>query len=120
MRKWTIAELRERDVERLAKRSAKEGMEAEARKALNSYYRLAAFSIYKFEIENNERSYTRALKSGYLAAMEEREERWIARLNEYLKPFNCEVTWTGLYPSLVVFGKYHRIDEVVTNGYFYD
>lgn len=120
MRKPTIAEMREKDILRLAERTTKPEAIEKARKALNSYYRLVGFSERLFYINNEERLYTRYSKNGILAEMEVQEDRWIKRLNEYLKPFGLVVNYSGIYPSIVRKGERNCIEEVFTYGYFYN
>lgn len=120
MRKPTVAEMREKDVLRLAERTTEPEAIEKARKALNSYYRLAGLSERLFYINNSERAYTRCFNSGVLADMEAQEDRWIKRLNEYLKPFGLAVVFTGIYPSIVRKGERNCIEEVFTYGYFYN
>lgn len=119
MKNLTIAEMREKDVYTLARRSANIEAVAMARKALNSFYRLAGFSNRLFDINNNERLYNR-YKGSRLEAMKKRESEWIKRLNSYLKEFNCAVCFSGLYPSLVVYGEHGSVKETVIYGHFYN
>lgn len=113
----TTAEIRRRNVYKLAERSDKykenplETIER-AQKAMNSFYRLAGFSERLFYINNDERLYTRYQKSGELEEMENRETRWIERLNEYLAEFKAKARYNGIYPSIT--------DTTRTDSGFYD
>lgn len=119
MRKPTVAELRHNDVLRLTERSTDPEAFDKAYKAMNSFYKLAGFSERLFYINNDEALYTRYTRHGRLEEMEAREDRWIKRLNGYLKPFNLEVQFSGIYPSLVE-KEESRIVYVFTYGYWYN
>lgn len=113
----TVAEIRRKNLYKLAERSASykesplETIER-ASKAMNSFYRLAGFSERLFYINNDERLYTRYIKNGWLAEMEERESRWIERVNSYLAEFSAKARYNGIYPSIT--------DTTKTDGGFYD
>ena len=119
MRQLTIAEWRQKEVETLHARNTAVSIE-DARKALNSYYRLCAFSERIFYINNDEALYTRYTRRGRLEAMEARETAWIKRLNNYLMPCGGCVAYTGLYPSIVVKGDNGCIENTVIYGHFYN
>ena len=106
MRQPTVSEIRYHNVLKLANRSA--NMEADpmgtverASKAMTSFYRLAGFSERLFYINNDETLYTRYNRSGRLEEMEAREERWIKRVSGYLKEFNADICFNGIYPSVI-------------------
>lgn len=119
MRKPTIAEMREKDVIRLAERTTEPEAVEKARKAMNSYYRLTGFSERLFYINNDERLYTRYSRNGLLEEMEAKEDRWIKRLNEYLQPFDLEIAFLGIYPSIVK-KEGTCIAYIFTYGHFYN
>lgn len=98
----TIAETRKENVLKLAERSEHflEDTAAtirRAEKAMNSFYRLAGYSLRKFEIENDGRRYNEKLSE----RMEKRELAWTKRVSEYLKEFNADIFFSGLYPSVI-------------------
>ena len=105
MRTPTTAEQRTRHLDTLARRAdhyADNPAQAwsEASKAMNSFYRLAAYSLRLFYINNDYDLYTRYQKHGRLARMEAREAEWIARVNRYLAPFHARAVFNGVYPSI--------------------
>lgn len=105
MRQKTVAEMRALYNERLAKRSANyekdpAGTLARAKKTMNSFYRLAGYSERLFYIQNDERLYKR-YEGRRLEKMENRENAWIDRARDYLKEFNADVNYCGLYPSII-------------------
>lgn len=113
----TTAEIRRRNIYKLAERSDKykeNPLETikRAERAMSSFYRLAGFSERLFYINNDERLYTRYQKSGELEEMENRETRWIERVNGYLAEFKAKARYNGIYPSIT--------DTTRTDSGFYD
>lgn len=104
MKKLTVAQIRENNIYKLAKRSKNFETDVnifnKARKAFNSFYRLAGFSERLFNINNDYELYRR-YQGKRLEAMEAREDAWIKRCNEYLKEFNAEVYYNGICPSII-------------------
>lgn len=99
------SELRKKALETLAKRSqnyteATADTIQRATKAMTSFYRLAGFSNRIFEIQNDERLYKR-YSGRRLEAMEKRESDWIDRVRDYLKEFNADINYNGIYPSII-------------------
>ena len=106
MRQLTVAEIRHNNLRKLAQRSENyeadpEGTFDRAYKAMNSFYRLAGFSERLFYINNDEALYTRYTRNGWLEEMEAREDRWIKRVSGYLKEFNADINFNGIYPSVI-------------------
>lgn len=87
MRKPTIAEKRAREVWHLASFKNPEPTEAdivEAKRFMNSFYRLCALSKDNSEYENIES----CCNSGWLKLNEQKEMKWAERLDE-----QCQKTW---------------------------
>ena len=102
----TVSEIRYHNILKLANRSENMandplGTVERASKAMNSFYRLAGFSERLFYINNDEALYTRYNRNGRLEEMEAREERWIKRVRKYLKEFNADIYFNGIYPSVI-------------------
>ena len=103
MRKLTVAEIREKYLYRLAERSDKYASEPaatvdRARRAFNSFYRLAGFSERLFYINNDEELYNHYRRR--IDEMENREDKWIKRVNGYLSEFHASAVFNGIYPSI--------------------
>ena len=74
MAQMTIAQLRERTIDELVKHKTEKPMSedyAEARRIMNSYYRLCGLCETNLYLQNDERRYN----SRYAKESEEREER---------------------------------------------
>lgn len=99
----TISEIRTKNLYKLAERSANQDDETltRAARAMNSFYRLAGFSERLCNINNNEYLYTKYIKNGWLDEMEKREDKWIKRVSDYLKEFNADICYCGIYPSII-------------------
>lgn len=105
MRTPTTAEIREKNIHKLAERSDNFTTDpitaiSNARKAMNSFYRLAGYSERLFYINNDYDLYSRYTKNGRLDRMESREENWIKRVNIYLSEFHARAVYNGVYPSI--------------------
>lgn len=116
----TVAEIRQKNIIKLAERSTnKDGQEIErARKAFNSFYRLAGFSERLFYINNDSVLYDRYTRRGRLAEMEAREDTWIKRINGYLKEFNVIVYYNGVYPSIVEQDEGGRVNDLFLTSWY--
>jgi hypothetical protein len=104
MAKKTIAQIREDNIYKLAKRSKNFETDPDifnkARKAMSSFYRLAAFSERLFYINNDSKLYD-YYKGSKLDAMETREETWRKRVKNYLSEFDADICYNGIYPSII-------------------
>ena len=110
-----VKRFREKDIERIlnyAGVAQDQDKEALARKAMNSFYRLAGFNEWRVAIENDERTYNYYKKQE--EALFNRFCKWHARLNEYFKPFGMVVKFYGIYPTLETFE-----GRNITYGYYY-
>lgn len=114
MAKWTIAQLRAREVERLAKMKTDDPTEAdyaEARRLMNSYYRLCGLSDTNLYLANDSRRYD----AKRLERSEERETAWYKRLSKEFHEFcGLRLNYFGHFPSIVD-DTYHHCVSV----YFY-
>ena len=101
MRKLTIAQQRERELQRLVgyKTSNPSASDInEARRLMNSLYRLCGLCEKNLWLENTER--TCNLKS--TQASEERERRWWQRLDKDFKEiYGLRLVYCGYMPSVV-------------------
>lgn len=94
MAQLTIAQRRERALNYFNQDYIRD--EETARKIINSFYRLSGLSERVCYRQNDERT----CNSRYTAELEEKEERWIERLNGYLKPYGLKVIYFGIYPTI--------------------
>lgn len=67
---------------------------------MNSYYRLCGLAETLLYLQNDERT----CNSRYTAAQEEKEQRWIKRMKEYLAPYNATIKYFGYCPTIVETG----------------
>ena len=109
MAKMTIAQLREREVEHLA--SLGNGSIPEAKRIMNSYYRLCGLCEANLYLANCERT----CNTKYTAESEAKEERWNKRLNKLLAPYGLELVYFGYFPTICFKGKYSKAISI----YFY-
>lgn len=118
MAKMTIAQMREKDVYKLAEMHNPNYTEkdvAEARRLFNSYYRLCGLSETNLYLQNDSRKHN----SSYAKAMEEKEDRWHKRLdNEFYEFAKLRLVYCGYYPSIGHVIKQGCFADVF-NGHFY-
>ena len=123
MPKLTIAQLREKEVYKLAKLHDPSNPEPsedaiqEARKLMGSFYRLCGLAERNLYLANDERTCNRPSTK----ASEDRESAWAARLSKQFLSFaGLELFYSGYAPSI---GHIHRpgggCSEVI-NRWFYD
>lgn len=118
MAKKTIAQLREMEVIKLAKFRSKAPTEAdinEARRIMNSFYRLCGLCTTNLYLTND--SYWHNKPS--TEASEAKEERWIKRLNQELKPYGLQLFFSGYCPSIGIVDNRGCVYEKI-NRWFYD
>lgn len=113
MAQLTIAQLRERDVERLADietvtlstrpreqhdtTDTREERLRTARRLMNSYYRLCALSYRNFHLRND----ARRANTRYAHDSEAREQKWFERLREdFEHTFGLTLVYDCFFPSL--------------------
>lgn len=115
MRQLTIAELREKDVQKLA--DIMQDRE-KAKRFFNSFYRLAGLEWRLLHYENNERFYTRNYE--WIKAESNRAYSWACRLNAELKPYGYKLYVSGGY--LQIYKEYPEtgaLGECLTRGWWY-
>ena len=92
MRKMSIAELRANEVARLASLDIKnERSEAitEAKKLMNSFYRLCGLEERLLYLANSEKT----CNSRYTASLELKAEKWRERLQAAFKTYGLMLVW---------------------------
>lgn len=114
MKKLTIAEKREWAIDRLVTRKAYPTTADwnQARKIMNSYYRLVGLCGRLLALDNTNSVYN-AKES---ESMSKRASAWFDRLNKQFAEFDAELTYFGWYPDIVKKGTTQ--DLYLT--YFYD
>ena len=111
----TIAELRRREVRKLAELNRDVEFE-EANRLMNSFYRLCGLCERNLELANDSTKYN----AKRLAKSEEKESRWYNRLNaEFQKLYGLSLVYCGYAPSIGTVGENGSFSEVITR-YFYD
>lgn len=120
MAKMTIAQLREREVERLARYKTSEPTEAdiaEAKSIMNSFYRLCGLADRNLYLANEEWSCNLASTK----ESEDREYRWYKRLNEQFKAnYGLELYYFSWLPSIIARDDEGRVTSEKIHRYFYD
>jgi hypothetical protein len=100
MAKMTIAQLRERELDNLVKIKTKSPTEAdydEARRNMNSYYRLCGLCERNLYMQNDESMHD----TRYAKQCEEKEDRWYKRLNQTFKrTYGIVLVYCGYFPSI--------------------
>lgn len=94
MRK-TIAEQRVEQVNKLYKRNESLGRD-NASRLMNSFYRYVGLRIRNVEDDNNERT----ANTKWHKANEDREEKWLARLERQFKEYGLILVFYGIYPTI--------------------
>ena len=100
MARMTIAQMREKDVYRLAEMHNNEPTEndiQEARKLFTSYYRLCGLCERNLYLQNDSRQHD----SWYAKELEEKESKWVKRLDKQFNDFaGLRLVYCGYYPSI--------------------
>lgn len=95
MKKMTVAEKRNNAIYKLLSRN--ENMtEADARKAMNAYYRLCGMNERLLYLEDNERTCNKKSTK----ELSERAEVALRRVNGYFEPFNATLVYFGYLPTI--------------------
>ena len=117
--RMTIAQLRERELDRLLKfktETPTEDDRREARRNMNSFYRLCGLAERNLYLANEER--TCNLRS--TAQSEEREMAWHKRLDKiFADTYGLHLVYCGYMPSIGTRDEHGAFYEKVTR-YFYD
>ena len=100
MARLTVAQLREREVKRLAAFKNPEPTDEdiqEARRNMNSFYRLCGLSERNLYLQNDERSHS----TRYAKECEEREDKWHKRLDKVFNDtYGLRLVYCGYAPSI--------------------
>lgn len=119
MAKMTIAQLREREVKRLALLKTSTPTEQdynEARKNMNSFYRLCGLCETNLNLANDERR----CNSSYTKISEARENVRYQRLNKiFHDTYGLNLVYCGYCPSIGVKNENGGFSERISR-YFYD
>lgn len=88
------------------------GIEYETAKTLvNSYYRFCCLEETLLYRENDEK----LVNNYYTKQLQEKEERWIERLQNKLKKYNLKMIWFGYLPTICEIGT----TKTALERYFY-
>lgn len=119
MKKSTIAELREKELKTLVAFKTVNPTEAdyqEARKNINSFYRLCGLCETNLYLANDEKR----CNSRYTQESEERESKWFERLNKvFSDTYGLKLVYCGYCPSIGTVDENGGFYEKV-NRYFYN
>lgn len=98
--RMTIAQMREKEINRLVAFKTETPTEsdfAEARRLMNSFYRLCGLSETNLYLANDERT----CNSRYTQESEAREDKWYRRLGKQFKEiYGLDLFYTGYAPSI--------------------
>ena len=102
MARMTIAQLREKEVERLARYKTDEPTEddiKEARRCMNSFYRLCGIDERLLYLEND----ARFCDKPYTKRLDEKRDKWHKRLDKQFHDlYGLNLVYCGYCPSIVV------------------
>ena len=119
MAAWTVAQLREREVKRLASLKNPDPTEEdinEARRNMNSFYRLCGLSETNLYLTNDERTHDKPSTK----KSEERETKWHKRLDKVFKDtYGLRLVYIGYNPSIGELDELNRFSEKISR-YFYN
>ena len=114
----TIKEMRQKELERLVAFKTDSPTEkdfAEARKLMNSFYRLCGLAETNLYLANDER--TCNLPS--TAKSEEREEKWRKRLDkEFKKKYGLSLFYAGYAPSIGTVDEHWACSEKISRFFY--
>lgn len=110
MANLTIKEMRENE---LVNFSTNYNIEInEARTLVNSFYRFCGLEETLLYRENDEK----LCNSNYTKTLQNKEERWIKRLQNNLSKYNLKMIWFGYLPTICEDGT----TKTALNRYFYE
>jgi len=121
MAKLTIAQLREKEVVKLAaydrRQITEEEAQATAKRIMNRFYRYNALRIRNFEDDNNEATYNKF----WHKQNEEKEERLCKKLNADINTlYGLNLTFAGLYAHIGEIDKENGcIKRDIISGWYY-
>ncbi len=120
MARKTIAQLREMEVDKLAHMKSAEPSEAdysEARRLMNSFYRLCGLCETNLYLANDERRHD----SPYTKESEERETKWHKRLDaEFNRLYGLRLVYCGYAPSIGIIHENNGGFSERVNRWFYE
>lgn len=93
--KKTIAELRAEQANELYKRNESLGRD-NAYRLMNSFYRYVGLRVRNVEDDSNERT----VNTKWHKANEDRESKWLARLERQFKEYSLIIVFYGIYPTI--------------------
>lgn len=100
MAKMTIAQLREKAIEKLAARKTDNPTEQDyqdARRVMNSYYRLCGLEENLLSLQNDPNT----CDKWYTAEKEAKREKWYKRLNAIFETeYNAQLVYFGYFPTI--------------------
>lgn len=116
--KMTIAELRERELTRLVSFKTNNPTNEdfnEARRNMNSFYRLCGLCERNLYLANDERTCNRFSTK----QSEEREDRWYKRLNKvFHETYGLNLVYCGYCPSIGVKDEHRGFYEKITRFFY--
>ena len=119
MARMTIAQLREREIDRLVgfKTDSPTSEDyKEARRNMNSFYRLCGLCETNLYLTNDERTANRRST----AVSEEREHQWHKRLDKiFRETYGLRLVYCGYAPSIGIKDEHGGFQDKITR-YFYD
>lgn len=118
MARMTIAQLREREIERLARFKTDHPTDAdykEAQRNMNSFYRLCGLAETNLYLANNERT----CNSLYTKKSEEREDAWHRRLDRiFHETYGLRLVYCGYAPSIGTVDQNGGFSEKITRWFY--
>ncbi len=114
MKKMSIAELRRKEVYRLAEMDTKNDVNTaltEATKLMNSFYKLCGLEERLLYLENEERT----CNIKFVACLEIKAEKWRERLQNAFSTYGLILVWYGYLPTITD----HEGGSEVIYTYFY-
>lgn len=118
MAKMTIAQLREREIDRLVSfktNSPDENDFSQARRMMNSFYRLCGLCERNLYLANDERTCDRYSTK----ESEERESAWSKRLDgEFNRVYGLRLFYSGYMPSIGTINEHGGCAEKITRWFY--
>ena len=118
MARMTIAQLREKEVERLARYKTDDPTEndiVEARRCMNSFYRLCGIDERLLYLENDERWHDKP----YTKRLEEQRDKWHKRLDKQFNDlYGLRLVYCGYCPSIVTVYPGGGVSEKITRWFY--
>lgn len=119
MARMTIAQMREKELDRLVAYKTSTPTEAdytEARRLMNSFYRLCGLSYRVCMLQNSETT----CNGRYCAEQEAKEEKWFNRLKgEFNRLYGLDLYYSGICPSIGTKNENGGVSEKISR-YFYN